>query len=493
MSVEEHKESQNMMIEVEKEIRELKETLFKDSQYLFKLRAEQANLIGDISGTLSASRNLQASINKLKQEKQRQQELLYNSDYQIQQLERKVSRAQGERSQEEQKKLQAEIVEAQKTLDEQKKQLDMLVISNKQLIDEKRNIDVVISKIKTTRNNLNTQIQELKLENEMAGGDLEGVQALKEKTLVQHDCKKLEIKILRGKVNTEADRVYGLENRKYQLEMSMEEREKEIQVHKDILVSESKAAEEERHKVAVELQLRKTKVKNLRIKYEGLIQRNQSSSGEAEAPGDHSQAYYVIKAAQEKEELQRYGDELDGKLRKCEKEIRALSNTLDHLKMRNKNYRDKFIQGAEGADLEKKQILEDQCRAASETLFKKRRELQKLQKDYEDDARQLMEIRNKSSAHQKQNEATQIEKERFQKDIGQQMKKNERANEQFNSAYNNVKEAKGDNFDDAPDNLTTLAQVEDQKTQHLLNALSVIVNEFPALGTVIRGSFGEDL
>ena len=46
-------------------------------------------------------------------------------------------------------------------------------------------------------------------------------------------------------------------------------------------------------------------------------------------------------------------------LRKCEKEIKALANTLDHLKMRNKNYRDKFIQGAEGPDLEKKEILED--------------------------------------------------------------------------------------------------------------------------------------
>jgi hypothetical protein len=58
MSVSEFKESENMMTEVVKEIRELKELLFKDSQKLFKLRAEQANLIGDISGTLSASRNL---------------------------------------------------------------------------------------------------------------------------------------------------------------------------------------------------------------------------------------------------------------------------------------------------------------------------------------------------------------------------------------------------------------------------------------------------
>jgi chromosome segregation ATPase len=58
MSVSEFKESENMMNEVEKEIRDQKESLFKESQKLFKLRAEQANLIGDISGTLSASRNL---------------------------------------------------------------------------------------------------------------------------------------------------------------------------------------------------------------------------------------------------------------------------------------------------------------------------------------------------------------------------------------------------------------------------------------------------
>lgn len=108
---------------------------------------------------------------------------------------------------------------------------------------------------------------------------------------------------------------------------------------------------------------------------------------------------------------------MDGKLRKCEKEIKALANTLDHLKMRNKNYRDKFIQGAEGADIEKKQILEDQCRAASETLFKKRRELQKLQKDYDDDNRQLFDIKQRSNNIKVQNEATQKDQEQFTKDI----------------------------------------------------------------------------
>lgn len=40
MSVAEFKESENMMVEVQKEIREFKETLFKDSQKLFRYRAD---------------------------------------------------------------------------------------------------------------------------------------------------------------------------------------------------------------------------------------------------------------------------------------------------------------------------------------------------------------------------------------------------------------------------------------------------------------------
>ena len=42
-------------------------------------------------------------------------------------------------------------------------------------------------------------------------------------------------------------------------------------MHKDVLVAEHKAAEEERHKVAVELAERKNKVKNLKIKYESFV------------------------------------------------------------------------------------------------------------------------------------------------------------------------------------------------------------------------------
>mmetsp|Transcript_44240 Transcript_44240/g.58721 ORF Transcript_44240/g.58721 Transcript_44240/m.58721 type:complete len:183 (+) Transcript_44240:1060-1608(+) len=142
------KESETMMTEVEKEIRNKKEYLFKESQTLFKLRAEQANLIGDISGTLSASRNLQANITKLKIEKQRQQELIYTQDFQIQQMERRVDRMKGVRSEEEKTKLQKEIDALQKDKERADKDLQLLTTSNKQLKDECRNIDRVIEKAK---------------------------------------------------------------------------------------------------------------------------------------------------------------------------------------------------------------------------------------------------------------------------------------------------------------------------------------------------------
>ena len=51
----------------------------------------------------------------------------------------------------------------------------MLFESDKQLIDEKRNIERVIDKVRAQRGTLTTQIQELKLENEMATIDLTAV------------------------------------------------------------------------------------------------------------------------------------------------------------------------------------------------------------------------------------------------------------------------------------------------------------------------------
>ena len=100
--------------------------------------------------------------------------------------------------------------------------------SNKQLIDEIRTVEWLVNKVLQDKAHLEVQIQELELENDMSLNDLEKIKKKKEDTLIQHDIMKLEIKKLKETVNVESDNVFGLENMKYQLEMSMEEREKEI-------------------------------------------------------------------------------------------------------------------------------------------------------------------------------------------------------------------------------------------------------------------------
>lgn len=59
---------------------------------LYQLREKEANMIGEINNILSAKKNIKGNIHKLEQEILKQQELLYNVDFQIQLMERKVSK-----------------------------------------------------------------------------------------------------------------------------------------------------------------------------------------------------------------------------------------------------------------------------------------------------------------------------------------------------------------------------------------------------------------
>jgi len=324
------------------------------------------------------------------------------------------------------------------------------------------------------------------LENDMFAMDLTRIVKQKEETLVQHDIMKLEIKNIRDNLMRATYKVYNLENRKHQLEMSMQEREKEISVHKDVLKAEFKAAEEERHKIAVELSERLNKVKNLKIKYEALVQKKQSSDG-MEDINDHSQAYYVIKAAQEREELQRKGDELNAKIIQSEKELKALDNTLNHLKNRNSNFRDGFLnRGMTNRDVEQKSALEQQMNVASENYFKKKREFQSKTKDYEEDLRRYNELQNRLTyVSQRRNEINgQVKK--AQEEVDQQEQKRARAERTLN-----VKEKLLRDLNKAPAAESVEAnqielEIEKHLTKTLQSGIFLLFTEYPELKDVLE-------
>merc|ERR1719199_1222744 len=87
-----NREQEKALRVTEKELAALKQDMFRQSQELFNLRKEEANLIAEISGAQSADRNLRDKIRQLDSDSQKQQEHLYNADFALQQMERKVSR-----------------------------------------------------------------------------------------------------------------------------------------------------------------------------------------------------------------------------------------------------------------------------------------------------------------------------------------------------------------------------------------------------------------
>ena len=366
-------------------IKLLKEKLLKESQAVYELKREETRLSAEVVGSKSTSRNLEGQLGQLDREAARQQELLYSAEFQIQQIERKIARGMGERSDEEKRSLKLLIEQAEERLENAKNK-------KKMLIGQVRKLQQELTQYRTRRDQLAAKKHvmvekqgELELQSRMIEDELKKETRLKEEEVVGNDLMRLEVRRLKDLLSAKADAVFSLENRRQQLLLSMEERKQEISVHREVLRAEHRTANEEKHKATMDLRTREHAVEKLKSRFEAVAR--------AEDEG-HSQSYYIIKAAQKREEMQRKGDELNQNVLRAEREIRALQTTLDHLKARNNAYRNSFQKvDLQGTDVEVLKQLEERTKLAKDALFKKKKELQRMVTDYEEDARRLEQVK----------------------------------------------------------------------------------------------------
>merc|ERR1719215_977811 len=155
---------QNLKV-VEKDMKSAKENLYKESQELYRLRADEATTLGEISGAQSAIKNLQFQISRLDQERQRQQELLYAVDFQSQLMQRKVARVSGERTIEEQEEFNRRIKKLDGDLEEQKSLHTILSAQIKRQDTELKNANRVLANMKKDTEAMKGTMEELELQN----------------------------------------------------------------------------------------------------------------------------------------------------------------------------------------------------------------------------------------------------------------------------------------------------------------------------------------
>ncbi|KAJ3323692.1 Coiled-coil domain-containing protein 39 [Boothiomyces sp. JEL0866] len=362
--------------ELDKQIKQLREAQFKQSQNLFKLRQEEKNLQAEIVGGEAANRNLKSKIHKLDHDTLKQRAMLYSMEFGIQQLERKIRRMEGDRTDEEKNELLSKIQLLNTKLEEETNKYNMLNVQLKKSQEDLRHSRRQLETLEKTRNDIATNIRELNLYNESASHQLAVKIKEKENLMVEENILRLELRRLRSYLHARSDEVFTLESRQVQLRLALEERGKEIDIHKEMVKVQIKNAEEERHSAAAELRDRVGKVEKLKKRYEILMTQFAPEEGEEE----HSQAYYVIKAAQKREELQREGDELDANIRRAEKEIKALENTLKMMNNRNEQYRNNLFKAElDSKDVQHKEMLDAEYSQVMDSFKKKRAEIQDLQ------------------------------------------------------------------------------------------------------------------
>lgn len=375
----------------ERRLNLLKEQLFKSTEAVAKLTDQESLLQVAIQGAQRTSRNLSDRVKELDAQATQQQEHVYAAEFQIQQMERKIARASGEVSDEEKKILEARIAELNGELEEAAALEKGLSAQCKEVKEELKKVGRTAAVLQADLTDVQKRLDETLLHCRTSEEALRGAVREKEESMVAHDVLKLEVRKLREVLSAKTDEVFGLENRSAQLAMTTEARKREVEAHRALIRAQGKMVEEERHRLALDLTDRQTKIGLLKARYETLCARVR---GTDDGTGEvRSQAYFILKAAQKREDLQREGDELDQAIRKAEREIKALSTTLTHLTARNSAMRDAFKRLDPGADESAAvRAMEQRLKDTADELFKRKRDLTALHNACEDSANKLSQL-----------------------------------------------------------------------------------------------------
>ena len=94
---------------LEKEVVTLREKQFKHVQEVFELKRKETTMQAEIHGGRAALRNLGSKQQSLDEEALKQQEVLYTQGFQLQQLQHKLNRLDGERTDDEKNALISRI------------------------------------------------------------------------------------------------------------------------------------------------------------------------------------------------------------------------------------------------------------------------------------------------------------------------------------------------------------------------------------------------
>ncbi len=354
-------------------------------------------------------------MQQLERERSKQQELLYNAEFQLQQMERKVARGLGERSDEEKKQLQQKIEELELEYQNHLNKKVTLLQQSKKLQQELQKWQKKKEYCDKDQSKLSEMIVEVELEISACELNLKKLNTKKEEEMVSHDLVRLEVRRLREILRNKVEEVLTLENEREELINQMSARKAEIRIHTEVKVAQLRASEDERHKLAVELGQRKIAAEKIQLKHE-ILTKNHSSDG---IKGEeHSPVYHLIAAAQRRAELQREGDLLDAEIRKKEKELKSMEKTLSHLRERNTDFRSSFSKvDRKGRDYQEMLEMDEKVKASEKELLEAKKQFHTSKRNHDNNKKRIEQIKSNTSLFLQEINSLEENKSRVQNEL----------------------------------------------------------------------------
>ena len=315
--------------QAEKKLISLKQIMYKDSQKLADLQQQEADLIVEVKGTQANIKNFSSKINELELKRARQNEILETTTLQLEQVEKKVARGLGVRSDEEQIQLKSRIEDLEKKLDSEKNKKNELLQQQRKLTAELRSWNKKHDNAQLKCNETAQKIDHIGLEIFACEVSLKEIVAKKEETMVSRDVLLLDVRRLR-------DSLCSLLEELCSIEMQMGASKSLVQGEKEeaLRVNETKrcvlrTSKDDHHKTAMDLGKIKLELKRMQARAT-ISPENTNKSTYYE-----SSELKLILAAQRREELQQEGDKLDEMIIKKENEIQTMRQTLTQLNALN--------------------------------------------------------------------------------------------------------------------------------------------------------------
>ncbi|EFJ29630.1 flagellar associated protein 59, partial [Selaginella moellendorffii] len=446
-----------------KEVSDLRERHFKESEKLNDMKAKEKDILFEIHGAKSQAKSLTNQIHQLESSMIKQEEVLYSAEFQIQCLERKVARAGGETSDVEAREFNAKIQQLEQELQEK---LAEEVIVLQQLKKSQDDLRAAVRKREELTRKLN-QIEEknaeLSLESET------GLHTLK-----------MEVNRLQGMLNKNADAVFGMESTKRRLQMSMEECRREIGSRHERHMSELKSLQDDLHFMLMQRNKMAVAVEKLRSKYEVILNRVK-----IEKSAERSPNYFVIKAAQEREEIQREGYKLEQEVKQVQADVSSLARAFEDVKDANTLYRNSH-KTANTLKLENEKAHLKVVFEQAKERHQNKVELERaLLKEFDQAEQRNATMEEKESHELETLNILQHQVETAEKDNKEHTKKQRRATVRFERLASKLKESYGDLDAERIAKEMQLSEARETVTD-VLYKLKAVIQENPDLGRIIQ-------